>query len=83
MSLTPSRKERQELAARIRIAREESGLTQSQLGDLLGKQQTFVSKLELGERSISLLEAKKLSDVLGIKVTSLLGNDLLEKPNNE
>lgn len=75
MSMESSRKERQELAARLRIAREAAGLTQAELGGRLAKPQTFVSKIELGERSISLLEAEKLCEVLGIEVSSLLNRN--------
>jgi len=75
MSMESSRKERQELAARLRIAREAAGLTQAELGERLAKPQTFVSKIELGERSISLLEAEKLCEVLRIEVASLLNRN--------
>jgi transcriptional regulator with XRE-family HTH domain len=43
---------REELAA----ARVKAGLTQSELGKRMGKVQSFVSKIETGERYIDVLE---------------------------
>lgn len=37
---------------RLRRARRQAGLTQSEVADLLGWRQTVVSKIELGERRI-------------------------------
>jgi len=44
------------LAARLRQARREAGLTQQQAARLLGKPQSFVSKLENGERRLDAIE---------------------------
>jgi transcriptional regulator with XRE-family HTH domain len=76
VKLGPTRKERQLLAARLRVAREAAGLTQAELGERLSKPQTFISKIELGERSISLLEAKKICEILDIEITSLLDQEI-------
>jgi transcriptional regulator with XRE-family HTH domain len=40
----------------LRETREKAGLTQAQLAKRLGRRQTFVSKYELGERRLDLVE---------------------------
>jgi transcriptional regulator with XRE-family HTH domain len=42
--------------ARLIQAREEAGLNQSQAAERLGKPRSFVSKCELGERRVDLVE---------------------------
>jgi transcriptional regulator with XRE-family HTH domain len=42
--------------ALLRKIREEAGLSQYELADKLGKPQSFVSKSEIGERSIDFLQ---------------------------
>ncbi len=44
------------LAARLRQARKDSGLTQVQAAERLGKPQSFISKCESGERRVDALE---------------------------
>ena len=41
------------LRERLRAARIEAGLTQGQVGHLVGKPQSFISKIESGERTDS------------------------------
>jgi len=41
---------------RLRLAREEAGLTQVQLAELLDRPQTWVSKCEVGERRVDFVE---------------------------
>jgi transcriptional regulator with XRE-family HTH domain len=44
------------LAAKLREARKDAGLTQQQAAKLLGKPQSFISKLESGERRLDAVE---------------------------
>jgi transcriptional regulator with XRE-family HTH domain len=44
------------LAAKLRDARKDAGLTQEEAARLLGKPQSFVSKLESGERRLDAVE---------------------------
>ena len=46
-------------------ARVDAGLTQAQLASKLGKPQSFVSKIERGERRIDLVEFYDLSIAIG------------------
>lgn len=50
------------LGTRLRILREELGLTQENLGNALGISAEFISLLELGERTPSLKTLKSISD---------------------
>lgn len=54
------------LRAKIRSARKSVGLTQRQLAQLLGKQQSYISKIETGERKIEALELDILLGVMGV-----------------
>ncbi len=46
--------------AAIREAREVAGLTQAEVASSLGKPQSFISKVESGERQLYFLEARDL-----------------------
>lgn len=50
--------------------REEAALTQSQLAQRLGKPQSFISKLESGERSLRVEELPQIAQSLGGFTTS-------------
>lgn len=58
--------------ALIKEKRERMGLTQEQLGLLVGKDRTTVNKYETGRTGLTLPVAKKLSTVLKIPVTEFL-----------
>lgn len=46
----------QNFLARLREARKESGLTQTQVAEQLNKPQSFVAKCESGERRVDIVE---------------------------
>jgi transcriptional regulator with XRE-family HTH domain len=50
---------------RLREARLAVGLTQVQVAERLGKPQSFVSKVELGERRIDPVELRRLAELYG------------------
>ena len=54
------------VAAVIRVAFEESKLTQAALGDAIGQSQSQMSKYLTGERSLNLDEFAELCSVLGL-----------------
>jgi transcriptional regulator with XRE-family HTH domain len=60
--------------ALLRKIREEAGLNQTTLAEKLGKPQTFVSKSELGERRIDLLETLDFCEACGVS-----GGELIER----
>lgn len=62
---------------RLRYLREEAGLTQRQLADVMRgagykMHQTTVAKIEAGERAVSVDEAAQLAKVLRIDLTQMI-----------
>lgn len=55
----------QELARRLRAAREAAGLTQAEVARSLGRPQSFVSKTETGERRLDAIELAALAKLYG------------------
>ncbi len=53
----------------LREMRERVGLTQVALADRIGNTQTFVSKVERGERRIDVVEFVEICEALGIEPT--------------
>lgn len=53
-------------------ARNDAGLTQVELGDRLGKPQSFVSKFERGERRLDVVELVEIAEVLEFDVCKLV-----------
>lgn len=61
-----------EFIARLRTARKARKLSQHQLGEKLGKAQTFISKVETCERRIDVIEAARWCSALGISLEDVL-----------
>jgi transcriptional regulator with XRE-family HTH domain len=59
------------LLALLRHAREEAGILQADLARKLGRKQGFVSKYELGDRRLDLLDLVEICDALGISFVEL------------
>jgi transcriptional regulator with XRE-family HTH domain len=51
--------------ARLRQARRESGLTQEQVAEKLGRTQTWVSNSEIGERRVDFVELEDFAALYG------------------
>ncbi|MDE2491025.1 MAG: helix-turn-helix transcriptional regulator [Elusimicrobia bacterium] len=62
-------KEYRTLLSRLRKARLEAGLTQEEVAQRLRQPQSFISKVESGERRLDAVELKALARVYG-KLTS-------------
>ena len=62
-----------ELGNSIKKLREQSGITQQKLADLLGLSRPTISQIEMGERKLSADELIKLSDIFNMSVEHLLG----------
>ncbi len=60
------------LIAVLRDLREEAGMTQAALASLMGKQQSFVSKVERGERLLDPVELRWWCDALGAHVVNVV-----------
>ena len=48
---------------KLKEAREENGLEQKQAAKLLGKTQSYVSKIESGQRRIDVIQLKKFAKI--------------------
>lgn len=57
----------QQLLAVLKALRREVGMTQVELGLRLGNTQTFVSKIERGERRLDVSEFVDVCEALGVK----------------
>jgi transcriptional regulator with XRE-family HTH domain len=62
----------------LRQAREDAGLTQMAAAELLGCRQTFISKVECGERRLDVLEFVTFCRAYGVEPTALLRRFLKE-----
>jgi transcriptional regulator with XRE-family HTH domain len=47
-------------------ARKNAGITQTELGQLIGRRQTVISKIELGERRLDAAEFVEISRAIGV-----------------
>lgn len=54
---------------KLGVAREKAGLTQAELAERIGTDQASISRIERGERNITLETLAKLAKVLGLRVT--------------
>ncbi len=54
---------------KLGVAREKAGLTQVELAEKIGTDQASISRIERGERNITLETLAKLAKVLGLRVT--------------
>ena len=62
----------QRLIALIIEAREKSGMTQTELADALGEYQSFVARLESGQRRLDVIEFIKLAEVLDFDANKVI-----------
>lgn len=53
------------LREKLRAARIEAGLTQAQVGHLVGRPQSFISKLEVGGLGVDFIEMQVFARVYG------------------
>lgn len=72
-----------EFIARLRNARKRQSLSQQQLGEKLGKDQTFISKVETCERRIDVIEAAYWCAALGLHLEDILPSEINKKIQRE
>ncbi|MFD4558952.1 helix-turn-helix domain-containing protein [Streptomyces sp. NPDC058469] len=63
---------RREIGARIRTAREHAGLTQLQLGNLIGRDHRTIHRWEYAIRIPTLEDLLLLADAMGIPLSELV-----------
>lgn len=60
------------LLSRITQARKDAGITQAELAEQLGRPQSFISKIESGERRIDVVEFLQVAHLVGFDPCALL-----------
>lgn len=60
---------RLEVAKRLRVAREQAGLSQGQVAKMLGYQRPTVSEIEAGRRKVGAEELVKFSELYNVSVS--------------
>lgn len=56
----------------LKKARKERGITQAQLAEALGKPQSFIAKVENGERRLDVVEFVHLARLTGINIDQVI-----------
>ena len=72
MSTTITQKE---IGGRIAVLRKRKGYSQDDLAILLGIARPSISQIESGKRNISVLELKKITEILSVNIDKLLSDD--------
>ena len=70
--LDKSKKHYKELIKILVEARKSKGVTQVELGKRIGKRQTFVSKFELCERRLDILEFVIICKAIGVSPNTII-----------
>ncbi|MEK9201406.1 MAG: helix-turn-helix transcriptional regulator [Patescibacteria group bacterium] len=68
MSKSVYSKDYKEMLGRLKKARIDAGLAQQEVADKLGKPQSYISKIESGERRLDVAELKNLAKIYGKSV---------------
>ncbi|TNL08605.1 XRE family transcriptional regulator [Kosakonia cowanii] len=64
--------EYQRVIAALKQARKAQGITQMQLAEALGRPQSFIAKIESGERRLDVVEFVHLARLVGLTVEDVL-----------
>lgn len=71
---------RKQIGARVRALRQRHGFAQAKLGEILGIDQSHVSNIERGVRSVTVEQLTRLSKAFGMPVDQILGQDRQRPP---
>lgn len=66
----------------LRETRREAALTQAQLAERMGRPQSFVAKIEVGERQLGVVEFVSYAEALGLTPPELLARITSDSPNS-
>lgn len=72
---------RADIGARIKMAREMAGLSQGQVGKLMGLHRPSVTEMEAGNRRVSAEELEQLAGHFDVSTSWLLGEDEGSSPD--
>ena len=62
----------QVFSGNIKRFRQNQGISQEALADLAGLHRTYIGAVERGERNITLINANKIAEALGVKLSECL-----------
>jgi len=63
MSKTIYSKEHKYIVEQLKKAREETGLSQEQVAKILNKTQSYISKIESGQRKVDVIQLKEFAKI--------------------
>lgn len=69
-------------AGNIKALRLAQGISQEALADLAGLHRTYVGAVERGERNITLINANRIAEALGVKLSDCLKESNERKKKN-
>ena len=67
-----------EVIALLRKARERSGRTQGEIAQMLGRPQSYVSKVETCERRVDVIELLQLCRVINVTLAEVIPTEFLD-----
>ena len=65
---------------KLKLMREQSGLRQGQIAEYLGVTQTFISKVETGERNLTVAQLENLVNLYGYSLAAFASEDVVARP---
>ena len=65
---------------KLKLMREQSGLRQGQIAEYLGVTQTFISKVETGERNLTVAQLENLVNLYGYSLAAFANEDVVARP---
>ncbi|MEZ4732347.1 MAG: helix-turn-helix transcriptional regulator [Caldilineaceae bacterium] len=68
--------EMKQFGEKLRVLRQRRGLSQEQLGEMLGVHQTHVGRLERGEKIPNAAIILKVADIFGVTADQLMRDEL-------
>ena len=72
MATSPYDPRHEELVRRLRAARHRRNLTQAEVAEVLNLPQSVISRLEAGQRKVSAIELRDLSELFGVPMERLV-----------
>lgn len=57
---------------KLKLMREQAGLKQGQIAEFLGVTQTYISKIETGERNLTVDQLERLANLYGYSLSSFV-----------
>lgn len=72
--------ERKSIGIKLKSLRENAGLTQKQVAEYLEVDQSYLSKIETGERALSVEQLESLAELYGHDISFFMEGDQEAKP---